>query len=161
MHNKLSLAGFALALAVTAGSPTSFAADAAAPKKVTAQDLANTKPSATFEFEGSQIRLLVGGASGKGTLHFQGKAYPFTAKGASVGGVGANEVQAKGVVHYLEKIEDFPGQYNGLTMGATVGAGKGASSFQNGKGVVLSVTSRSEGLALTLGVSSFAVTLVK
>jgi len=161
MRNSLIIAGFVFALSPTVLPQTSFAADAVRPAKVTAQDLANTPPSATFEFEGSQFRLIVGGGSGKGVLRFQGKSYPFTAKGGSVGGIGANEVKAAGDVHYLQKIEDFAGQYNGASIGLTVGAGKGASTFENSKGVIVSVKSRSEGLAATMGVSSFSVTLDK
>jgi hypothetical protein len=138
-----------------------LAADAAAPKKVTAQDLANTPPSGTLEFDGTQIRLLIGGSSGKGVLHFQGKQYPFTAKSLSVGGVGVAEVHAVGDVHYLTNVSDFAGVYTGLTIGATAVKGKGAATFQNSKGVVLSVKAKTDGVALSLGVSGFEVSLVK
>jgi hypothetical protein len=137
-----------------------LAADAA-PKKVTAQDLANTPPSGTLEFDGTQIRLLIGGSSGKGVLHFQGKQYPFTAKSLSVGGVGVAEVHAVGDVHYLTNVSDFAGVYTGLTIGATAVKGKGAATFQNSKGVVLSVKAKTDGVALSLGVSGFEVSLVK
>ena len=73
MRNSLIIAGFVLALSPTLTPHTSFAADADAPKQITAEDLANTPPSGTFEFEGSQIRLLVGGGSGKG-VHLQDRS---------------------------------------------------------------------------------------
>src|SRR5688572_26040126 len=90
MRNKvIIIAGFVFACGATIAP--SFAADSPATKEITAADLAKSKPTATFEIEGKQLRLLVGGATGKGVLRFQGKNYPFTAKGASVGGAGFNE----------------------------------------------------------------------
>jgi outer membrane immunogenic protein len=159
MHRRAIIAGIFLAFGGALLSQASIAADR--PKQVTAQDLANTPPSATFEFEGTQVRLLVGGGGGKGVLRFQGKDYPFTAKGASVGGIGVTEVHATGTVHYLNRVEDFAGFYGGVSAGATVGKGKGASSFENSKGVILSIKQKSDGLALSLGVSGFTVTLTK
>jgi len=135
--------------------------DAKRPKQVTAQDLANAPLSATFEFQGSQLQLIVGGSSGNRVLKFQGKNYPFTAKGLSAGGIGFNEVHAVGTVLYMRKIEDFAGRYTGVTMGATAVKGKGTSTFENGKGVILSVKSKSEGLALSLSVRGGDVEMVK
>jgi len=161
MLRRTVIVGMALAFGAALLPGAVIAGEAARPKQVTSQDLANTPPSATFEFQGSQLRLIVGGGSGKGVLKFQGKDYPFTAKGLSAGGIGFNEVHAVGTAHYLQKIEDFAGRYTGVTMGATAVKGKGASSFENGKGVILTVKSKSEGLALSLGISGFDLELVK
>ena len=46
-----------------------------------------------------------------------------------------------------------------VTVGATVGKGAGASQYQNSKGVFISVKSKSEGLALSLGLGGVEVTL--
>jgi hypothetical protein len=132
----------------------------AAKKQVTAQDLA-APPDATIEFDAKQLRLIFGGASGRGVLHFQGKTYPFTMKGATVGGAGYTEVHGTGAVHFLKKVEDFAGNYTGIGIGAAAVAGKGASTFQNDKGVVVSTKSKADGVALNLGVSAVTVTLIK
>jgi len=128
---------------------------------VTAADLAATPPDGTFEFEATQMRLIIGGASGKGTLYFKGKPYAFTASGPTLGGIGYTNVNAAGTVHYLKDLSDFNGTYSGLTIGAAVGEGKGASSFQNGKGVVISVKSKTEGVALNTGVTALTVKLLE
>ena len=60
-------------------------------------------PDATFDFEGEQFRLILGGGSGKGVLHYQGKDYPFTGKGASAGGIGVTKADALGKVYHLDK----------------------------------------------------------
>jgi hypothetical protein len=128
------------------------------PASNTSQSLA-APPDATLEFEASQLRLIVGGASGKGVLHFKGKDYPFTAKAASVGGVGMTDVHGTGTVHNLKNVEDFSGLYNAISVGAALGEGKGSSTFQNSKGVVISVKSKTEGVALNMGVGGVSITL--
>jgi hypothetical protein len=161
MRNKLLIAGMFFSFIGTTLPQASFAADAPAKKTVTEQDVA-APPDATIDFEAEQFRLIFGGSGGKGTLHFKGKDYQFTMKGASVGGVGVSKVEGTGVVHKLTKVEDFAGHYVGLGIGAAVtSAGKGASSFQNNKGVVVSVKSKAEGLALNMGINAIDVTLSK
>jgi len=130
------------------------------PPAVTEEGLAATPPDGTFEFEATQMRLIVGGASGKGTLFFKGKPYAFSASGPSLGGVGYTNVNATGTVHYLKDLSDFNGTYSGIGIGAALGEGKGNSTFQNSKGVVLSVKSKTEGVALNAGVSALTVKLL-
>jgi hypothetical protein len=161
MRNKLAIVGILFASIGVALPQVSMAADQAAKKQVTAQDLANAPVDATFEAEGKQVRLLVGGGGSKGILKFQGKEYPFSSKAVTLGGVGATEVHAIGEVRFLKRIEDFAGTYTGIGVGATLGKGKGSSSFENSKGVIISVKSKSDGLALSMGVSSITVTLDK
>jgi hypothetical protein len=161
MRHTINLLSVVLAIGSAIMVNSALAADSAPPKQVSAQDLANTAPSATFEFEGTQIRLLIGGSSGKGVLRYQGKEYPFTAKSLSAGGVGVAAVHSVGDVHYLKSLDDFSGIYTGLTIGATAVKGKGAATFQNNKGVVVSVKSKSDGAALSLGLSGFEVAFAK
>jgi hypothetical protein len=125
----------------------------------TAEDIAKSKPVGTINVEAEQIRLILGGAKGKGVLHYQGKTYPFSLKAVTVGGVGVTKITAIGDVYFLKTPADFPGTYSAITAGATLGAGVGASQYQNGKGVFLSVKSKSEGVALSLGAGGVEVTM--
>ncbi|HYH40645.1 MAG TPA: DUF1134 domain-containing protein [Burkholderiales bacterium] len=125
----------------------------------TAEDIAKAKPVGTIEVEAEQLRLLLGGARGKGVLTYQGKKYPFSLKAVTVGGVGVTKVSATGDVYFLKSPADFAGTYSAMTIGATVGKGKGASQYQNSKGVFISVKSKSEGLALSLGTGGVEVTM--
>jgi len=161
MSNKLAILGILFASIGMALPQVSVAADQAAKKQVTAQELAKAPIDATFEAEGQQVRLLIGGSGAKGVLKYQGKEYPFSAKGVSLGGVGVTAVHVVGEVRFLTKLEDFAGTYQGIGAGATLAKGKGSSSFENGKGVILSVKSKSDGLALSLGVSAITVTFDK
>jgi hypothetical protein len=160
MRTKTIIAGFLFALVGAALPQAIFAADSAPKTQVTAQDL-QAPPDATLDFKGTQVKLIVGGSGGKGVLHFQGKDYAFTAKGVSLGGIGITEVEGTGTVHRLTKVEDFAGKYNAIGIGAALVAGKGASTFENSKGVVISTKAKATGLALNLGISSVDVTLSK
>ena len=141
----------------------SMPAQSAEPAKSqhTAADIKNAKPSGTVEVDAEQIRLIIGGSRGKGVLTYQGKQYPFTMKGLSAGGAGVNKVHATGSVYFLDKPEDFAGRYSAVTAGVTVGGGAGASQFENAKGVLVSMRSKSEGVALTLGIATVEVEFVK
>ena len=129
--------------------------------KHTAEDIKKAKPSGTVELQAEQLRLIIGGARGKGVLTYQGKKYPFTMKGVSAGGVGASKVSATGNVYFMNSAEDFPGTFTAVTMGAAAGKGKGASQFENSKGVLVILRSKSEGVALTLGLAAVEVEFAK
>ena len=129
--------------------------------RYTAEDIAKAKPVASFEVEAEQLRLILGGAQGKGVLTYQGKQYPFTLKAVTAGGVGASKITAKGDVYFMKNVQDFAGTYSAATAGATIGKGAGVSQYENNKGVFLKVSSKSEGLALTLGLGGVQVDFVK
>jgi hypothetical protein len=121
--------------------------------------LANAEPSGTVEIEAKSLKLILGGGSGKGVLHYQGKDYPFTAKGLSVAGVGYTEIKAAGNVYFLNTIEDFPGTYAAMGMGGTVAKGTGGSRFKNTKGVFMVLVEQTKGLGVDLGLGGIQVTL--
>lgn len=161
MRRTIVMGGF-LAVLLGAGLPyAAFAQDTTAKEQKTAKDIKNAKPSATVSIEAEQIRLIIGGSTGKGVLNYKGKQYPFTFKGATAGGVGVTKVAATGNVYFLNKAEDFAGKYSAVTAGAAVGKGTGASSFENDKGVYVSLRSKTEGVALNMGVGVATVVLVK
>ena len=145
LGSLMSLTGFA-----------SAASEDAAPVN-NADQLENAAPVATVEIESTQIRLILGGSWGNGNLHYQGQTYPFKIKGFSIGGIGITETQAEGDVYLLNKLEDFPGSYSAVTMGATLVKGKGGASVQNDLGVLMKLRSSSTGVGLSLGVSGVQV----
>jgi hypothetical protein len=126
-----------------------------------ADEIAKATPSGTIEFEAEQMRLIIGGGSGKGVLTYQGKTYPFTFKAATVGGIGVTKAKGVGTVYFMNKLEDFTGSYSAIGAGATLGGGRNANDFENNKGVYISVKSTTEGIGLSLGVTRANVEFVK
>lgn len=164
MRNKSLITGILFATLTVALSQTSFAQNTAAQAQADAKAMARQKamngpPDATADFEQTQFRLIVGGASGKGVLHFKGKDYPFTMSGVSVGGVGYTDEKGTMHVYFLKNIADFPGTYNAAGAGIAVGESVGKSTYSNMKEVVLVTKSKGTGLALNLGLSSISIKL--
>jgi hypothetical protein len=152
-------AAVATAIAVAAlALPSYVSAQEVTPKR-TAEEIKKSKPSGTIEVEASQLRLIVGGAQGKGTLHYKGKSYPFTMKGGTVGGIGATKITATGDVYFLENVADFAGTYSAATAGAALGPGFGGSQYENNKGVFINVRSKTEGVGLNLGLGVISITM--
>ena len=160
MH-KRTMIGAMLALAMSIGFTTAFAAEPAKRQQHTADEIAKATPSGTITFEAEQFRLILGGGSGKGVLTFQGKTYPFTFKAGSVGGIGITKNEGTGQVYFLNKLEDFPGTYTAVGAGATAVKGAAKGSFENDRGVYVAVTSKTEGAALSLGITAATVEFVK
>ncbi|HQR50193.1 MAG TPA: hypothetical protein PKW44_00980 [Methylophilaceae bacterium] len=162
MRNKMILLGLVYAAFCGLLPIASHAEDAAMGEPVTVDIPPGTLPTATLEVEATQIRLLIGGAKGKGVLHFNGTNYPFTLSAGSIGGVGYAEVKATGEVYFLEKPEDLNGDYSAATAGVTAVKGAGMSTFKNaGNKVKLSIKSESEGLGLFLGIGAMKLELDK
>jgi hypothetical protein len=141
---------FCAVLAVASVQPA-FAAETSGP------------PSATLEVASEEMRLIMGGTAGRGTLHFKGKNYPFTYKSASAG-VGAKMVQemsATGEVFNLRQIEDFEGEYMAVSKATLAGEMEVEATYKNDKGVVVSLKGTVKGAGLSLGGGVATIKLIK
>ena len=107
-------------------------------------------PSGKVWVESKSVALGIGVSWGDGKLTFQGKDHTFSVKGLSVIDLGVSKVTANGEVFNLKKLSDFDGNYVAGKAGATVGGGAGAVIMQNQNGVVMKLTSTSQGVQLTL-----------
>ena len=107
-------------------------------------------PSGKVWVESKSVALGIGVSWGDGKLTYQGKDHPFTVKGLSVVDLGVSKVTANGEVFNLKKLSDFDGNYVAGKAGATVGGGAGVAIMQNQNGVVMKLTSTSQGVQLTL-----------
>lgn len=123
--------------------------------------LAEEKPTATVDIEEESFRLILGGESGAGTLHFQESNYPFKLSGATVGGVGYTELSASGDVYGLNEFGDFAGNYVEGTAGITVGKGGGGVLMHNDKGVTMHLKTSSEGVQLAIGAGGITVEMTE
>ena len=121
---------------------------------------ADSAPDATMEFSGGSVAVGVGVSWGKGTLHYQGKAYPFRLDGLRIADVGAQGIKGTGEIYHLAKVEDFNGTYGAATAGATLATkGQDATTMKNSSGVVIRLRSATEGLELTAALGGVAIQL--
>jgi len=107
--------------------------------------------AATIKLSGGSAAAGLGVNWGGGTLTYQGKDYPISVKGLTVGDVGFSKIEASGNVYNLKDLEDFDGNYTGVAAGAAVAGGAGATTLKNQNGVTVNLVSTTQGVKLTLG----------
>jgi hypothetical protein len=118
-------------------------------------------PDGTVELTEGSVAVGVGWSWGKGTLTYKGKTYPVKVDGLSVGEVGVTRASAKGEVFGLKKLDDFNGTYTAGGAGATVGGGAGATIMRNQNGVVIEMTSTTQGASLKLAAQGLKLAIAK
>ena len=92
------------------------------------------------------------GALGGGTLTYGGRSYPLSVNGLGVGGIGASQLSATGVVYGLKRREDLAGVYAQVRAGWALGdEGGGTLWLSNNKGVTMELKTHRRGLHLALG----------
>ena len=119
------------------------------------------KADATIKLTQGQVGVGIGWSWGKGVLTYKGKNYSFKVEGLSVGDVGVTNAEAVGKVYNLKKISDFNGNYTSAAAEATAGGGAGASTMKNQNGVVISLTSTTQGVNFKLAAQGVKLTLEK
>ena len=119
----------------------------------------STTPSATVSIQEWSAAYYAQAESGKGTLYFNGGRHRFTISGGGLGGSGVQKVSATGKVFNLNRLSDFSGTYHGISRGLTLIEGKMHAKLTNGNGVVMYLAGATEGLASSMGVQAFEVTL--
>ncbi|MGO4387820.1 hypothetical protein AB4Y85_09810 [Microvirga sp. 2YAF29] len=114
----------------------------------------------TVHIEIAKAGFIVGVGGGRGTLVFQGRRYPLSVGGLSVGAtIGASKAEMVGRAHNLRRPSDIAGTYTAVGGGAAVGGGVSGIRLQNAKGVVLELRGRTVGLELNASVSGVEIGL--
>jgi hypothetical protein len=116
-------------------------------------------PDAIIELSGGSVAAGIGYSWGHGTLIFQGKHYPIAVSGLSVATVGVVGYSASGEVYGLKSPRDINGVYTSVVAEGTFGGGAGATAMKNQHGVVIQMTSTTQGLNLTLAAEGAKVAL--
>src|SRR5438270_12737939 len=118
-----------------------------------------TPPAATVRIQEWTAAYYGSAAAGKGTLYYNGQRHHFTISGLGAGGMGGQKVTATGKVYNLNNLRDFAGTYRGISGGLTLIEGKMHAKLTNGNGVVMYIAGETEGLASSMGVQAFEVSL--
>ena len=116
-------------------------------------------PSATVSIREWSAAYYGSAAAGKGTLYYNGRRHHFTISGLGAGGMGAQKLSATGKVYNLNNLSDFSGTYRGVSRGLTLIEGKLHAKLTNGNGVVMYLAGETEGLASSMGLQAFEVSL--
>jgi len=102
----------------------------------------------------------IGGEGGSGTLSFQGRRYPLSVGGVSVGLVfGGSKTVLHGTVSHIQRPSDVAGVYGAGGAGAALGAGVRAIVLTNNKGAVLQLQGRQIGLMANADLSGLAISM--
>ena len=115
---------------------------------------------ATLTLSEGSIAAGIGFSWGKGTLTYAGRTYPVTVEGLSVGEVGVTRATASGTVSNLTKLADFSGNYVAAGACATAAGGAELTVMRNQHGVVIELTSTTQGASLKFGAQGIRLTLV-
>ena len=112
---------------------------------------ADKTPDATLALHAGSVAIGLGVSWGGGTLTYQGKDYPISVTGLSVGAVGATSVEASGKVYNLKNLSDFNGNYTAAMAGGAVAGGGGVVTMKNQNGVMVDLVATTQGVSLALG----------
>lgn len=114
----------------------------------------------TVYVEIAKAGFIVGVGGGRGTLVFQGRRYPLSIGGLSVGAIiGASKADLVGRAYNLRRASDIAGTYSAVGVGAAAGAGASSIRLQNARGVILDLSGRNIGLELNANMSGIEIGL--
>ena len=118
-------------------------------------------PDGVIELSGGAVAVGIGYTWGSGTLIFQGNRYPLNVSGLSVASVGVTDYTAAGSVEGLHSPQDINGVFTAVSAGGTLGGGANISAMKNQNGVVIHLTSTTQGLSLSLAAEGLKISLAQ
>jgi hypothetical protein len=131
------------------------------PSIAAAAGLMARHPSGTVVIDQGQAGFVFTADYGGGVLRYAGARYRFKIGGLGVGGFGASELQATGVVYDLHSVDDFAGPYVNVRAGAAVGDKSiGRMWLRNADGVTLKLDAKRRGLMLATGAEAVVISML-
>jgi hypothetical protein len=116
-------------------------------------------PDATVSLDAGSVAIGIGYVWGHGKVDFQNTNHNFSISGLSLLDVGGADISATGYVYHLTKLADFAGTYTTYSAGVTIAGGGSAAYMKNEHGVVIKLTSTTQGLRFNLATSGVTVKL--
>ena len=120
---------------------------------------AQTGTTGTVRIQIVKAGFIVGVGGGKGTLTFNGKSYPLSIGGISVGTIGVATVNLEGTARNLRTAADIAGTYGAASASVAIVGGGKVATLKNEKGVVLEVHGVQLGLEASLSLSGMTIAL--
>ena len=111
------------------------------------------RSSANVAIETTSIGAGIGFSWGNGKLKLKGREYRFSVDGVTLLDVGISKATAVGKVYNLVHLAQFEGNYVAAEANVTLGGGVGGVVLRNPNGVIMHLSSVSQGARLHLGSS--------
>jgi hypothetical protein len=111
----------------------------------------NPPPSGRVHITSKSVARGVGVSWGRGTLNYGGVDHHFKVDGLSVLDLGISKITTRGEVFYLNKLEDFSGNYVAAAAGVAIVGGVNDVVMKNERGVVLRLHGNEQGVRLQAG----------
>jgi hypothetical protein len=125
---------------------------------------ANSSPAqaqgapATIEMKLIKVAGVIGVSGGRGTLYYNGMAYPLRVGGVSLGlGFALAAYDLKGTVYNLRDPADIYGTYTAASAGAAFVGGAKVAVLTNARGVRLEVGALTVGVELQIDLSGISI----
>jgi hypothetical protein len=116
--------------------------------------------SGRVEFRLVRAGFIIGLGGGSGWLVFEGKRYPISVGGVSLGAtIGAASADLVGRVYNLRRASDIEGTYTATGAGLAVAGGGTTARLRNARGVVLEVRGKQIGFMASIDLSGLSVRL--
>ena len=125
----------------------------------TAANAQSDAPSGKVSIETTSIAAGIGLSWGHGTLNFNGREYRFSIDGVTLIDFGISKSSAVGEVYNLTDMAKFEGNYVAAEASFALGGGMGGVALRNSNGVIMHLSSVSQGARLQLGSSGMNIKL--
>lgn len=116
--------------------------------------------SGRISFRITRAGLIVGVGGGTGTLSFNGKKYPLSIGGISLGAtIGIASADFVGRVRHLRRASDIAGTYSAIGAGLAAAGGGSVARLRNSRGVELEVSGKQVGFMASVDLSGLRIRL--
>ena len=116
--------------------------------------------SGRISFRITRAGLIVGVGGGTGTLSFNGRKYPLSIGGISLGAtIGIASADFVGRVRHLRRASDIAGTYSAVGAGLAAAGGGSVARLRNSRGVELEVSGKQVGFMASIDLSGLRIRL--
>jgi len=121
---------------------------------------ATAEARATIQLTIFKAGFILGVGGGNGVLTVNGRQYPVTVGGVSLGAtIGVSQADLVGTVYNLRDPADIEGTYSGGGAGLAVAGGRSVATISNARGVVLKLRGRQVGFSFSVNLSGMTISL--
>lgn len=127
-----------------------------------AEASAKAGSSGRISFRLTRAGFILGFGGGSGTLSFNGRKYPLSIGGVSLGAtIGVASADFVGRVRHLRRPGDIEGTYTAIGAGLAAAGGSSVARLRNSRGVELEVSGKQVGFMASVDLSGLRIRLTR